>query len=679
MTDRASPTTMRATRFIAHVLAALPDDLHTSFDSRASTCPKSSSVRRHRPSRFPIRKVTSRPPAFRNAAAATASRREHDERDPQDESLCSRSTLMISRVRIVQHGDPRASALLLQQRRCENRPRSYVHDLPCRGALLRAADRSLCPLGYAAASPLAPQRNCSHLSRRADRHALERPRDRLRALDRRRVAAAALRRRSARAASHRPRRSCSDPAPPRCSARHASYASHRASPTVPRRTRSRARSSTTLSSIRTAGATAPTTSFLRRPPGARRDAESIWLWVSAGLVLPSPSRVMRMRSRPAPGARCSGPCSRPLAAAGCAEAAYAVTLLIDPRRTRSRGVRRDLPRARGSAGGIAVGLAWSLVRPRRARIRSIGLAPSSARRRRPGRSGPLSRARSATTASRSPTGSRHEERYVDVAGRRRSSRRAPAASDATTAITRGGEPVALVLHDRALYDSARARARDRRCRAAGGRQRAPAGRRSLAQLADLRASRARIVEAGDAARTPARARPPRRRAAAAARAVVRAAARRAGRARTPELAARTSRGRRRRAARACGAARARARHLSRDPRPRPVSRRRSPRSPTPRRSRVELGAGARRAAIPGRSRPRPTSPSTAAVAEAAARGDATGVRAPRSASGDGSRSGRGRRRCRRRATPPVARLPIASARSAGASSRGPWSAEIPCA
>ena len=109
-------------------------------------------------------------------------------------------------------------------------------------------------------------------------------------------------------------------------------------------------------------------------------------------------------------------------------------------------------------------------------------------------------------------------RYVDDAGR---PVEPPDAGSGRRRSSANGEPVALVIHDRAL-PAARELEREigAAARLAVDNERLRA--EVLAQLEDLRASRARIVEAGDSARRAHRARPPRRRAAAAARALVRA-------------------------------------------------------------------------------------------------------------------------------------------------------------
>ena len=88
-------------------------------------------------------------------------------------------------------------------------------------------------------------------------------------------------------------------------------------------------------------------------------------------------------------------------------------------------------------------------------------------------------------------------RYVDHSGRPVDPHASGARS--VTPIVRNGEPVALVIHDQALsaaLDLEREIGTAARLAVDNERLRAEV----LAQLEDLRASRARIVEAGDAAR-----------------------------------------------------------------------------------------------------------------------------------------------------------------------------------
>jgi signal transduction histidine kinase len=88
------------------------------------------------------------------------------------------------------------------------------------------------------------------------------------------------------------------------------------------------------------------------------------------------------------------------------------------------------------------------------------------------------------------------QRYVDAAGRPLE----PLAADgrAATTIVRGGQPVALVLHDSALSGAAMERELGAATRLAVDNERLRA--EVVSQIEDLRASRARIVEAGDATR-----------------------------------------------------------------------------------------------------------------------------------------------------------------------------------
>src|SRR5205823_12532067 len=90
---------------------------------------------------------------------------------------------------------------------------------------------------------------------------------------------------------------------------------------------------------------------------------------------------------------------------------------------------------------------------------------------------------------------RHVERYVDGRGR---SVATPSSSGAraVTSIVRGGRPVALVEHDPAVLDDDFQSQIGSAARLAVDNERLQA--EALAQLIELDASRARIVDTGDA-------------------------------------------------------------------------------------------------------------------------------------------------------------------------------------
>ena len=265
----------------------------------------------------------------------------------------------------------------------------------------------------------------------------------------------------------------------------------------------------------------------------------------------------------------------------------------------------DSRRAGGSAGGHRGGLAGAWSGPAVPVVRSIGWRPSSARRRRPGHS--------RAALARSLGDDRPRGRLLDPArGALRRPRRAapfepPSAGGgrATTsdhARRRAGGPSYSTIARSTTVTRSRARSAPA-ARLAVDNERLRA--QVFAQLADLRAARARIVTAGDDERTPARARPPRWRAAAAARTVVRPAGGRPGEANSEHTAlylraAEAS-------ARACGAARNRVWHPSRDPRQTLVSSRHWRRSATPAPLPLDV-AQVPDGRFPRGSRPRPTWP-----------------------------------------------------------------------
>jgi signal transduction histidine kinase len=184
----------------------------------------------------------------------------------------------------------------------------------------------------------------------------------------------------------------------------------------------------------------------------------------------------------------------PLALAGTAEAIRTIALLAEPLEDPRRSGFMALYQARAVAlTAVALGTAWALLHAHRSRRRVAGLAADL------GAAPPPGKLREALAAALGdPTVDvlywrRATGEYVDAAG----ALRQPAAG--ATAITRGGRPLALVMHDGAKLD------RDELEAVLG-----PAARLAienealrvqvLAQLEDLRASRTRIVAAADDAR-----------------------------------------------------------------------------------------------------------------------------------------------------------------------------------
>ena len=187
----------------------------------------------------------------------------------------------------------------------------------------------------------------------------------------------------------------------------------------------------------------------------------------------------------------------PPAAAALAEATYAIALLRDPAENPHHQPYPTLYVIRAAALTLlALGLAWTLLRARRRRSAVARLAADL------GATPPLGSLRTAFADAldddRLQVGYWLSDagRYVDASGRPFESR--PDADRAVTTIHRGGEPVAVVVHDRALDDGRLEREIGSAARLAIDNERLRAA--LLTQLDGLRVSRARIVETGDQAR-----------------------------------------------------------------------------------------------------------------------------------------------------------------------------------
>ena len=185
----------------------------------------------------------------------------------------------------------------------------------------------------------------------------------------------------------------------------------------------------------------------------------------------------------------------PAVLAAAAQLAYTIALLSDRGEDPEGSAFHAIFLARAlSFACLAGGVAWTAVRRRRTRAAISRLAADLGAAPEPG-SLQASLARSLGDADLKVAYWRPDSRsYVDAEGRP-----VEAPSQGATPIVRNGEPLALVIHDRALSG-----ARDLE------REIGPATRMAvdnerlraavLAQLEDLRSSRARVVEAGDSAR-----------------------------------------------------------------------------------------------------------------------------------------------------------------------------------
>ena len=188
----------------------------------------------------------------------------------------------------------------------------------------------------------------------------------------------------------------------------------------------------------------------------------------------------------------------PAALVGAAEAAYAALLIHDPVENPQRAPFAGVFFARaGALTALALGVIWSVLRAWRAR-RTVA--------RLPGELGEMPAPGAFRSLLARSLGDDRLDvaywipsagRYVDDGGHPVSP--APGPEQAATAVVRGGEPVALVVHDRALqaqHDLDREIGAAARLAVDNERLRAE----TLVQLERLRASRARVVAMADTTR-----------------------------------------------------------------------------------------------------------------------------------------------------------------------------------
>ena len=233
-------------------------------------------------------------------------------------------------------------------------------------------------------------------------------------------------------------------------------------------------------------------------PGLARALGDVALWLTvAGGVLLAAFACRRLASATRPARAAAWTVVAPAALAASTEAAYAAALLGGPAEDPADPLFRAVFFARALAFGcLAVGVAWTVVRQLRTTAAIKRLADDLGEAPEPG-SLRAALARSlgdpgVTVAYRMPG----SHPYVDAEGR---PVQACADGRATTPIVRNGEPIALVAHDTTISGAeALEREIGAAARLAVDNERLRAG--ALSQLEDLRASRARIVDAGDAAR-----------------------------------------------------------------------------------------------------------------------------------------------------------------------------------
>jgi signal transduction histidine kinase len=240
------------------------------------------------------------------------------------------------------------------------------------------------------------------------------------------------------------------------------------------------------------------TFLVHSDPGIASTLNDIWLWAALVLgldLLAVAAHRLVMATRPA--RRVLLPLLGPAMLVGSSEAAYALALLRtpveDPERTGFAAL--FLARSLGLSA-LALGLAWSVLRVPRTRARVARLASEL------GEAPPPGKLREALVAALGDPDidvvypRSDSAQLIDVNGRRAA---LPTGGRAVARITRGDRTRALVVHDPALVDEPgleRALGSTARLAVENEALRAEA----LAQVEELKASRARIVEAGDATR-----------------------------------------------------------------------------------------------------------------------------------------------------------------------------------
>src|SRR6266487_3021072 len=235
-------------------------------------------------------------------------------------------------------------------------------------------------------------------------------------------------------------------------------------------------------------------------PGVARALDDVWVRTSLAigllLVVMGAWRLLRASG---PARRVLLPTLVPGVLAGAGASAYAVALLRtpleDPRSGRFSSIFLALSL---SVAALALGLAWGVVRTRRTRAAVSRLESELGEAPPPGTLRDALAFAVGDPALEVAYWLPEAQRFVDGRGHRTESP-VPGHGRAVTPIVRDGRSVAIVVHDAALLDGpALEREIGSAARLAVENERLQA--EVLAQLEDLRASRARIVETGDAER-----------------------------------------------------------------------------------------------------------------------------------------------------------------------------------
>ena len=238
--------------------------------------------------------------------------------------------------------------------------------------------------------------------------------------------------------------------------------------------------------------------LLDADPGIASSLDDIWLWsaLAFGVVLVG-SSAHRLLGGSGPARRVLLPVLAPAALVGATQAAYAVALLRTPLENPDSATFAAIFVAGSlSLALLALGLVWNVLRLPRTRARVARLASEL------GEAPPPGTLREALAAALGDPGidvlypRRDSSELIDADGRATG---LPASRRSVARITRGDRTIALVLHDPVLVDEAELG------RALGSATKLSVENEALraeglAQLHELRASRTRIVEAGDTAR-----------------------------------------------------------------------------------------------------------------------------------------------------------------------------------
>ena len=233
-------------------------------------------------------------------------------------------------------------------------------------------------------------------------------------------------------------------------------------------------------------------------PGIASALGDIWLWSALAIALCLIAvAVRRLATATRPARHVAMLLLGPAVLVGATEAAYALALLRTPLEDPERFGFAVIFLARSLAyTTLAAGLAWSIVRVPRTRARVARLAGELGDAPPPGG---LREALASALGDPDLDVLYHRpdsSQLIDAAGKPAVP---PASGRAVGRVVRRGRPLALVLHDPALVDERELQ------RALGSAARLAVENEALraealAQLRELRDSRARIVEAGDAER-----------------------------------------------------------------------------------------------------------------------------------------------------------------------------------